>query len=228
MKLVTGPCSMFGAKAEIAIQEKGLDYEVELVPFTLAKRYEPKHPEVLRVHPKAQVPLLFDGDLELFDSTLIFENLEDAYPSTPLWPTEPAARALARKFELKSDEQFFPHILTLISPTVARESDEAEHALTAAAAFYEEVDARLQRTPYLSGDSYGFTDIAFVSAYYFASALGVRLKPGLAALRAWRSRVAVRGPVQRVLGRTHEFLAANGLKPPGFLVAQTAGQGSLV
>src|SRR3546814_9899588 len=66
---------MFGAKAQIAAIEKGLDFELVMVPFETA--YEPKHPEVARVNPKRQVPVVIHGDIEIFDSTQIFEYFED-------------------------------------------------------------------------------------------------------------------------------------------------------
>lgn len=63
--LYSGPLSMFGAKAEIAAREKGLDFELVMVPFDFDKLYTPEHPEVLRANPKRQVPVLVDGDLAL-------------------------------------------------------------------------------------------------------------------------------------------------------------------
>ena len=62
IRLYTAPLSMFGAKAEIALLEKNLDFERIAVPFTEGDRYEPKHPEVIRVNPKQQVPVLIHGD----------------------------------------------------------------------------------------------------------------------------------------------------------------------
>ena len=56
MKLYSGPLSMFGMKAAIACYEKGLDFELEMVPFNRDDRYDPKHPEILRINPKGQVP----------------------------------------------------------------------------------------------------------------------------------------------------------------------------
>jgi glutathione S-transferase len=61
MKLYTGPLSVFGAKAEIALREKGIPFELIMVRFDRATHYEPKHPEVLRINPKGQVPVLVDG-----------------------------------------------------------------------------------------------------------------------------------------------------------------------
>jgi glutathione S-transferase len=112
MRLFSGPLSMFGAKAETAALEKGLDFELVMVPFE--ERYEPKHPEVLRINPKQQVPILIHGDLEIFDSTQIFEYFEDLQPRPALWPRGPVARARARLLELKSDEIYFPHIIRLM------------------------------------------------------------------------------------------------------------------
>jgi glutathione S-transferase len=86
MKLYSGPLSLFSRKVEIALQEKSLAFERVMVPFSQAQGYSPKHPAVLAANPKSQVPVLIDGDLTLFDSTLILEYLEDAYPRPALWP----------------------------------------------------------------------------------------------------------------------------------------------
>src|SRR5665213_2843786 len=107
MTLISGPLSMFGAKAHIAILEKGLTANLVMVPFTMDHRYEPKHAQVLRINPKRQVPVLIHGELEIFDSTQIFEYLEHLQPDPPLWPTHPVARARARLLELRADEVFF-------------------------------------------------------------------------------------------------------------------------
>jgi glutathione S-transferase len=98
MRLFSGPLSMFGAKAQIAAHEKGLDFELVMVPFQ--RSYEPKHPEVLRVNPNKQVPVLIDGKLEIFDSTQIFEYFEDRRPVPALWPAQAAARARAPMAQL--------------------------------------------------------------------------------------------------------------------------------
>jgi glutathione S-transferase len=105
---------MFGAKAEIALREKGIDLELTMVPFDCQHGYQPKHAEVLRVNPKRQVPVLIDGDVEIFDSTQIFEYLEDKYPAPSLWPHAPVERIRARQLEHRSDEVFFPHVIRLM------------------------------------------------------------------------------------------------------------------
>ena len=67
IRLYSGPLSMFGAKAQIAMFEKGLPFELVMVPFDMACLYEPKDPEVLRVNPKRQVPVLIHAAVEIFE-----------------------------------------------------------------------------------------------------------------------------------------------------------------
>ena len=42
MKIISGPLSMFGAKVEIAAHEKGIDFELVMVPFSQRRGYDPK------------------------------------------------------------------------------------------------------------------------------------------------------------------------------------------
>src|SRR5262245_45678082 len=143
MRLYSGPLSMFGAKAEIAAREKGLAFELVMVPFDMDRLYDPKHPEVLRINPKRQVPVLVDGAVEIFDSTQIFEYLEGLAPTPPLWPRDPAARARARLLELKSDEVYFPHIIRLMGLQETPSDPAAIAAREASARFYDEMDRQL-------------------------------------------------------------------------------------
>src|SRR5262249_29466252 len=108
MKLYSGPLSLFSRKVEIALGEKGIAFEREMVPFTQERGYQPKHPAVLAANPKGQVPVLVDRNVTLFDSTLIFEYLEEAHPAPALLPRGAAARAEVRMMELRADEVVFP------------------------------------------------------------------------------------------------------------------------
>src|SRR5262249_3851035 len=108
MLLYSAPLSLFARKIEIALAEKGLAFERVMVPFTQAAGYSPKPPAVLAANPKGQVPVLVDGDLTLFDSTIIFEYLEDASPKPPLFPVGAAARTRCRRLELTADEILLP------------------------------------------------------------------------------------------------------------------------
>jgi glutathione S-transferase len=63
-----------------------------MVPFTMEHRYEPKHPEVLRINPKRQVPVLVHGAVEIFDST------EGVTPRLLAWRERLMARPAVDQF----------------------------------------------------------------------------------------------------------------------------------
>ena len=210
MKLYSGPLSMFGAKAEIALREKGIDFELEMVPFEMKTLYEPKHPEVVRINPKRQVPVLIDGDLELFDSTQIFEYLETLKPEPALWPAEPKARARARLLEHKSDEVYFPHIVRLMG------DPKAPGAHDAAARFYGEMERTLGAQEWLAGP-YSYVDIAFYMAQLFGERMGAPISGDLPRLHAWRDRMSARAHVRQVAGAMGRYLLSIGRKLPPFM-----------
>jgi glutathione S-transferase len=216
MRLFSGPLSMFGAKAQIAALEKGVEFELVMVPFDMQRLYEPKHPEVLRINPKRQVPVLIHGDLEIFDSTQIFEYLEDLKPSPALWPAEPAARARARLLELRSDEVYFPHIIKLMGLQEAPQDPAAIAARSAAAGFYAEMETVLADRAFLAG-SYSFADIGFYMAQLFGERMGAPVTEAAPGLRRWRERITARPAVRQVVGPMVAFLISHGRPIPDFL-----------
>ncbi len=216
MKLFTGPLSMFGAKVQIAAIEKGLVFEVHMVPFDANDHYEPRHPEVLRINPKRQVPVLIDGDVALYDSTQIFEYLEDVSPELPLWPSGIAPRARARQIEHASDEVFFPHVVRLMGLEHDMGSEAAVAACSACAKFYDELEIRPVDLEYLAG-TYSFANIGFYMAQVFAERKGAVMTNATPRLQAWRERVGARQAVREVVGPMMVFLAAHGRPVPAYL-----------
>src|SRR2546430_17711929 len=113
MRLYSGPLSLFSRKVEITLHEKEIDFERIEVPFTQTEGYWPNHSDVVAVNPKGQVPVLMDGDLALFDSTLILEYIEDMHPTPPLFPASPKEKARCRLVELDADEILFADVRLL-------------------------------------------------------------------------------------------------------------------
>jgi glutathione S-transferase len=216
LTLYTGPLSMFGAKAEIAALEKGVAFERVMVDYDSARGYNPVHPEVLRINPKGQVPVLVDGSVEIFDSTQIFEYLEDLQPEPPLWPRDRRARALARLLEHKSDEVYFPHVVRLMGLQDDLKGGAAVAAIAAATRYCGEMDSQLAGGGYLAG-SYSFADIAFYMAVLFGERQGAPVPATMPRLLAWRERMTRRPAVREVAGAMAAWLASQGRPVPPFL-----------
>ncbi len=216
MHLYTGPLSMFGAKAWIAALEKGLHCDVVMVQFNERTGYQPKHPDVLRLNPKAQVPVLTDGDLVLFDSTQIFEYFEDLQPQPPLWPADVRARARARNLELQSDEVFFPQVVRLMGLQDAPGEPAAIAARDAIAHYCTAMEQLLGDQLFLCG-ALSYVDIAFYMAQLFAERMGAPMTGSTPQLLQWRQRMSSRPAVRTAVTPLIDYLRANARPVPDFL-----------
>jgi glutathione S-transferase len=202
MKLYSGPLSLFTAKVRIALDEKGLAYEKISVPFSRAKGYQPKAPQVLAANPKGQVPVLVDGGLTLYDSTIILEYLEERHPEPPLYPRDIRERARCRQLEAASDEIFFPPVLELIQEVFYKSDPETRDAARVARAteqvgsYYDRLERELAGRDHLCGD-FGVADIAHFLTIGFATSLGAPPAPQHRNIAAWLERVGARPSVRR-------------------------------
>jgi glutathione S-transferase len=222
--LYSGPLSMFGAKAEIALREKGAAFELVMVPFAKGDVYRPKHPDVMRINPKGQVPVLMHGGVEIFDSTLIFEYLEDAFPQPPLWPKTIEARAEARRLELVADDIVFMNIARLFGLEDRPEDPVAVDAREKAWRHYGEMEALLDGREYLAGP-FSYADIGFFMAQFYGERKGAVMGAATPRLLEWRARVLARPAVRHVIGRMGAWLQAEGREAPEYL-ADAAGEHS--
>ena len=102
-KVYEHPLSPYAQKVKIALREKGVDFEVA-TPGGLGAGGVAG--EFLAANPRAEVPVLIDGETAVFDSTVILEYIEDRWPSPPLLPTGAAERARVRMIEEVMDTHF--------------------------------------------------------------------------------------------------------------------------
>jgi glutathione S-transferase len=214
MKLFTGPLSLFARKVEIALLEKELPFERVMVPFSQTKGYNPKHPEVLAANPKGQVPVLIDGDVALFDSTVIFEYLEDAYPQPALYPRDPVERARCRLLDLFADEIMLMPLKALMHRNTPGERDperwasnesKAKEAEAELDRQFAQLDTKLGGKDFLC-DGFGAADISVFMMVFWALRLGGPTPDGHRALASWYKRLLARPAFSGVV---HEIVAAD-------------------
>lgn len=212
MRLYSGPLSLFSRKVEIALYEKEVDFERVEVAFTQAEGYRPKHPDVSAINPKGQVPVLVDGDLTIFDSTVILEYLEDAYPNPALYPADPREKARCRLVELDADEILFADVRRLLyrtEPPLAdavkqkARQEEGQRGEKGIRGHYRRLEDRLGAKDYFCG-AFTAADIGmFATVHYAVRTNGPKLEefPNLA---SWYRRVGARPSVWRVAAEIAE------------------------
>jgi glutathione S-transferase len=200
VKLYGGALSLFSRKVSIALGEKDIAFAEELVPFSQERGYAPKHPAVLAANPKAQVPVLVDGDLTLFDSTIMLEYLEDAYPKPPLYPKAAKDKARCRLLELTADEVLFAPVRDLLYRTEPPHPDADVQAKRVATARLAEdriradfdcLQQQLGDRPYFCGEL-SVADIGLFMTILFIQRLAGPPLGGFPRLDAWYRRLLER------------------------------------
>jgi len=94
--------SPYAMSAFVALREKALPFEVVTIDLAAGAHHERGFAQASITQ---RVPALIDGDFALSESSAIDEYLDEVYPGTPLYPSEPKARARARQVQawLRSD-----------------------------------------------------------------------------------------------------------------------------
>lgn len=203
------PISPYVRKVKIALREKGIPFDMQVADPLL--RILPDR--FVAASPRLEVPALVDGDLAVFDSRIILEYLEDAFPDPPLRPADPAGRARARMLEEIADTQFEAANWALgeIRFFGRAEGDQArrltEAAAGAIARHLDRLEAELAERSHLSGRSFGLADVALVPHVTAADFFGFGPGPERPRLDAWLERMRSRDSVRRDL---EEVLAAVG------------------
>ena len=94
--------SPYAMSVFVALREK--DLEFQLIPMDLGAG-ACREAAFVKASITQRIPTLVDGGFTLSESSAIAEYLDDIYPGTPLYPSEPEARARARQVQawLRSD-----------------------------------------------------------------------------------------------------------------------------
>lgn len=97
MKLYTWFRSSAAFRVRIALNLKGMRYDMQAIALPRAAHHKP---EYAALNPQALVPTLEEGDQLLTQSLAIMEYLEEKQPSPPLLPKDLIGRARVRSIAL--------------------------------------------------------------------------------------------------------------------------------
>ncbi len=151
-----------------ALMYKGIPFEERLA--------YPNTPEIMPVNPVGKVPAMTtEQGVNLSESSVLADYLEDAYPEKPLYPSDAEARARVRQL-MKVSELYLDLPARRLIPVQI-------FNMPADEALLEEVRAGLERgarsinalasfAPYLAGDTLTLADIYLRYAMYIPMMVG--------------------------------------------------------
>ena len=156
------PLSAYGQKVKIALLEKGVPFEAPLPDAIGSGATSGAFAEA---SPRGEVPALIDGEVKVFDSSVILEYIEDRWPEPPLLPVAPSERARVRMLEDAMDTHFeaitwglseivnFGRAAGPLGETMLARAGEQ------IAAWYRWLDAQLARRSWFNGEVFGWGDL---------------------------------------------------------------------
>ncbi len=195
LRLYTFKLCPFAHRVRLALAEKRL--MAEQIEIDLKN----KPADFKALSPTGHVPLLMHGTTKLWESAVILEYLEEAFPQHSLMPLQPAARAKARLWIEFANARLFAPTHRLIFT----EDDTLRRELVAAMIESVRVlDAAVTEQPgggpYLLGDQFTLADIAlypwFEQAATLARFSAFRMPADCRGVAKWCEAIAQRPAVQ--------------------------------
>ena len=197
MLLYEHPGSPYAQKIKIALREKGVAFDVEIPNGMATGRTDGPF---VAANPRAEVPVLVDGEICIFESTIIMEYIEDRWPDPPLLPSSPEARAAARITEDVCDTQYEAVNWGFCEVQWFRRAvGELAETLRAKAArqtvvLQDWLTARLGDGPWFGGTTFGYADAAVAPMVNRSVHYGMGPPPG-SPLAKWHERLRERPSV---------------------------------
>lgn len=189
------PLSPYAQKVKIALAEKGVEFECRLPDFMSGQ-----DPDFAAANPRLEVPALVDGDMRVFDSTVILEYIEDRWPKPALLPPTPAERARVRMIEELCDTYYEAIVWAAMEIRIFRRAtgDQADRLLGRGARQIAGANAWLERqlgdAPWFNGAAFGWGDVAVAPFVHGAASTGSAPASG-SRLASWLDRVRARPSV---------------------------------
>eukprot|EP00270_Netrium_digitus_P021740 TRINITY_DN94_c0_g1_i2.p1 TRINITY_DN94_c0_g1~~TRINITY_DN94_c0_g1_i2.p1 ORF type:complete len:220 (+),score=31.17 TRINITY_DN94_c0_g1_i2:55-714(+) len=198
-KLYWGSGSFWCWRVQIALKEKGLEYEDKLISFS---NQEHRSEEILALNPRGQVPTFVDGENIVNESGAACLYLEDAYPTsgTRLLPSDikEKAKVLNTFFETSNLANALQGVIFMV---MRNQTDNVQMLEEKKAALKKELgiwEGRLKGKKYLVGDSFTLADVSAFPFLATAVRFGLDLKKsGFPALAEYYELVSSRESIKK-------------------------------
>jgi len=209
LTLYEHPLSPYAQKVKISAREKELELTLKTPDGIGAGGAQG---EFVGANPRAEVPALIDGPVQIFDSTIILEYLEDKWPSPAMLPSTPADRARVRMIEEVCDTHYeainwgLGEIGWFARATGAKADEMRELAANQTAKIQSWLARKLGPADWFNGEAFGWGDLSVVPYVNGSAGFGNGPDEG-SALGRWLARVNARPSVARTAKEARDSIA---------------------
>ncbi len=154
IKLYSAKGCPFARRTRLVLHEKGAEFEAHEVDL------RNKSEEFLQASPTGRVPVVVvDGD-SLYESNIVNQYLDEVYEEPTLMPEDPKARAHARIWMVRADDDFYPQVFaSSIGRTRGFPEERVSEARQKLKATLSRLEDGLEGSKYLA-DGFSLADIA--------------------------------------------------------------------
>jgi len=152
--------SPFSWRILLALEHKRLPFESQLLHFD---KQEQQSPQMLKMNPRGQVPVLKDGDYVVFESVAILYYLETKYPQIPLFGTTAEEAGVIMRviceFQAYAEPSVQKIIRGVFADRVADDIDALTDAMHVVGREARTIEGRLSREEWIVGAHYSALDM---------------------------------------------------------------------
>jgi glutathione S-transferase len=153
IQLYFAKASTFSQRTRVVLLEKGIDF----TPIEIDLQNKPDG--YTQISHYGKVPAIKHGDVEIYESAIINEYLDEVFPEPPLLPRDPANKAIARIWIDYANTRLVPAFNKLLRGKDSQEQEQGRKEFTEALIYIEQEG--LGKGDYLLGDQFSLVDISF-------------------------------------------------------------------
>lgn len=120
VQLYFAKASTFSQRTRVVLVEKGIDFSATEIDL------QNKPDGYTQISRYGKVPAIKHGDIEIYESAIINEYLDEVFPEPPLLPRDPGAKAIARIWIDYANTRFVPAFNKLLRGKDAQEQEQGQ------------------------------------------------------------------------------------------------------
>ena len=192
MALFSDPMDHYSHRVRIVMEEKGVTSEI------IDSDTNNLSDEILEVSPYAELPVLVDRDVCLYDSLILMEYLDERFPHPPLLPVDPVARAKFRLALDRIEHQWYPEFDKAYNNGVLDESFKENIK-----SYFLEIVPLISNSYFMSED-FGLVDCSLAPLLWRTRCLGLEINENKKIIDDYSDRIFDRESFQASLTETEQ------------------------
>lgn len=155
LKLVSFKACPFVQRAVIVLEMKAIDYEIEYIDLACPPDW------FLAISPLKKVPILIVENSVIFESSVIIEYIDEAFPVNRLHPEDLLLKAQNRSW-IEFSSNVSMHTFKL---SIDEKRQNFEHTLATLKNDFDQIEKNLKEQPFFNGEHFSLVDASFAPVF---------------------------------------------------------------